>query len=86
MRLVAWLTMCLMPILANAAEADDQAPSEPQAYCVNRNADFYPYRGEPCKSGYQLSSPLDPLVAADNQETTSVKSDSHVFVRFPTCP
>ena len=56
MRLVACLTMCLMPILANAAQADDQAPSEPQAYCVNRNADFYPYRGEPCKSGYQLGS------------------------------
>jgi len=53
---------------------------------VNHSADFYPYTGEPCKSGYQLSSPLDPLVAADNQETTSVKSDSHVFVRFPTCP
>src|SRR5262249_21766831 len=44
------------PILANAAQTDDQAPSEPQAYCVNRSADFYPYRGEPCKSGYQLGS------------------------------
>ena len=33
-----------------------QAPSDPQAYCVNRSADFYPYRGEPCKSGYQLGS------------------------------
>src|SRR5215475_4794106 len=56
MRLVACLMVCLMPILANAARADDQAPSEPQAYCVNRNADFYPYWGEPCKSGYQLGS------------------------------
>jgi hypothetical protein len=28
--------------------------SNPQAYCVNRSADFYPYTGEPCKSGYQL--------------------------------
>jgi len=54
MRLVASLTMCLMPILANAAQTD--APSDPQAYCVNRTADFYPYRGEPCKSGYQLGS------------------------------
>ena len=53
MRLVACLTMCLMPIL-NAAQA--QAPSDPQAYCVNRGADFYPYTGEPCKSGYQLGS------------------------------
>ena len=52
MRLVACLTMCLMPILANAAHA--QAPSDPQGYCVDRNADFYPYTGEPCKSGYQL--------------------------------
>jgi hypothetical protein len=23
---------------------------------VNRSADFYPYTGEPCKSGYQLGS------------------------------
>ena len=34
--------------------AGAQAPSDPQAYCVNRSADFYPYTGEPCKSGYQL--------------------------------
>ena len=54
MRLVACLTMCLMPILASAAHA--QAPSDPQGYCVNRSADFYPYTGEPCKSGYQLGS------------------------------
>ena len=56
MCLVACLTMSLMPILANAAQMDAQAPSDPQAYCVNRSADFYPYRGEPCKSGYQLGS------------------------------
>src|SRR5215471_16955812 len=54
MRLVAWPTMCLMPILANAAHA--QAPSDPQGYCVNGSADFYPYTNEPCKSGYQLGS------------------------------
>src|SRR5262249_55009856 len=35
---------------------DPQAPSDPQGYCVNRSADFYPYTGEPCKSGYQLGS------------------------------
>ena len=56
MRLVACLTMCLMPMLANAAQTDAQAPSDPQAYCVNRSADFYRYLGEPCKSGYQLGS------------------------------
>jgi hypothetical protein len=56
MRLVVCVTMCSMPILANAAQIDAQAPSDPQAYCVNRSADFYPYRGEPCKSGYQLGS------------------------------
>jgi hypothetical protein len=55
MRLVACLTMCLMPILVNA-QTDAQAPSDPQAYCVNRDADLYPYTGEPCKSGYQLGS------------------------------
>ena len=56
MRLVARLSICFMPILANAAQTDAQAPSDPQAYCVNRSADFYPYTGEPCKSGYQLGS------------------------------
>jgi hypothetical protein len=55
-RLVACLTMCLTPILASATQADAQAPSDPQAYCVNRSADFYPYTGELCKSGYQLGS------------------------------
>lgn len=55
-RLVECLTICLMPILASATQADAQAPSDPQAYCVNRSADFYSYSGEPCKSGYQLGS------------------------------
>ena len=55
-RLFAYLTMCLIPVLANAAQTDDQAPSDPQAYCVDRSADFYPYTGEPCKGGYQLGS------------------------------
>ena len=54
MRLVACLTMCCMPIFANATQTDAQAQSDPQAYCVNRSAEFYPYTGEPCKSGYQL--------------------------------
>ena len=56
MRLLACLTMCLMLILANAAQTGAQAPSDPQGYCVNRSADFYPYTGELCKSGYQLGS------------------------------
>ena len=56
MRLVACLAMCLILILANAAQTGAQAPSDPQGYCVNRSADFYPYTGEPCKSGYQLGS------------------------------
>ena len=56
MRLVVYLTMCLMPTLVNAAQTGAQAPSDPQAYCVNRSADFYAYTGEPCKSGYQLGS------------------------------
>jgi hypothetical protein len=54
MRLFACLTMCLMPILANAGQTGARAPSAPQAYCVNRGADFYPYTGEVCKSGYQV--------------------------------
>jgi hypothetical protein len=56
MRLVACPTTCLMLILANTAQTGAQAPSDPQVYCVNRSADFYPYTGEPCKSGYQLGS------------------------------
>jgi hypothetical protein len=55
MRLVACLAMGLMLILANAAQTGGQAPSD-QGYRVNRSADFYPYTGEPCKSGYQLGS------------------------------
>jgi len=50
MRLVACLTMCLTPILAAVAQTDAQAPSEPQAYGVDRSADFYPYTGEPSKA------------------------------------
>jgi hypothetical protein len=56
MRFAACLTMCLLSFLANTAYADAQSASDPQAYCVNRSADFYPYTGEPCKSGYQLGS------------------------------
>jgi hypothetical protein len=59
MRLVAGLTMWLMPILASAAQTDAQAPSDPQAYCVNRSADFYPYTGEPCKK--RLSTRIGQL-------------------------
>jgi hypothetical protein len=56
MRLVVWFAMSLMLTLANAADA----PSDPQAYCVNQSADFYPYTGEPCKSGYQLGADSGP--------------------------
>jgi hypothetical protein len=56
MRLIACVTMCLVPILAGAAQMAPQTSSDRQAYCVNRSADFYPYTGEPCKSGYALGS------------------------------
>ena len=56
MRLVACLTLCLMPIMANAAQMAPQTSSDPQAYCVSGSADFYPYSGEPCKGGYQLGA------------------------------
>jgi hypothetical protein len=56
MRLIASVTTCLVPILAAAAQMAPQTSSDRQAYCVNRSADFYPYTGEPCKSGYQLGS------------------------------
>ena len=52
MRLVACLTMCLMPILANAAQMDAQAPSDPQAYCVNIAAPTFIRTGvSPAKAG-----------------------------------
>jgi hypothetical protein len=73
MRLVACLAMCLILILANAAQTDAQAPSDPQAYCVNGDADFYPFTGEPCNestllqlhgsAAWTLGSP--PVVRAD---------------------
>jgi len=56
MRLIACVTTCLVPILAAAAQMAPQTSSDRQAYCVNRSADFYPYTGEPCKTGYQLGS------------------------------
>jgi hypothetical protein len=56
MSLIACDTTCLVPILAAAAQMAPQTSSDRQAYCVNRSADFYPYTGEPCKSGYQLGS------------------------------
>jgi hypothetical protein len=56
MRSVACLAVCLVLILANAAQTGAQVPSGAQAYCVNVSADFYPYIGEPCKGGYQLGS------------------------------
>ena len=42
--------MCLMPMLANAAQTDAQAPSDPQAYCVNRSADFIGIWVSPAKA------------------------------------
>ena len=56
--LVPVVAICTVTVApgGNAPQQDGQAPSDPQAYCVNRNADFYPYTGEPCKSGYQLGS------------------------------
>jgi hypothetical protein len=56
MRLVACLAMCLMPTLVSASQTRGQVSSDPQAYCVDSSAAFYPYTGEPCKSGYQLGS------------------------------
>src|SRR5262245_3898366 len=81
MRLAACLTMCLMLILANAAQTDAQAPSDPQAYCVNHDADFYPYTGEPCKSGYQLGSgncrKTDGRMVAVSREQCGAMAGSH---------
>ena len=58
MRLIACVTTCLVPILADAAQLAPQTSFNTQAYCVNRSADFYPYTGEPCKSGYLRWTPI----------------------------
>ncbi len=76
MRLIASLAICLF--LTSAAQTDAQAPSEPQAYCVNRSADFYPYTGEPCKSDYQLGAgncrnPEGRMVAVPREQCLAMK-------------
>ena len=50
MRSVACLTMCLIPMLANAAQSDAHAPSDPQAYCVIAALTFTRIRGSPAKA------------------------------------
>ena len=56
MRLLACLIIPFMGFLTNATQTNAQLSSDPPAHCVNRSADFYPYTGEPCKSGYQIGS------------------------------
>ena len=50
MRLIACVTTCLVPILADAAQLAPKTSSDSQAYCVNRSADFYPYTVNPAKA------------------------------------
>jgi hypothetical protein len=50
MRLIACVTICLVPILIAAAQMAPQTSSDRQAYCVNRSADFYPIRVSPAKA------------------------------------
>src|SRR5579864_2466987 len=47
---------CFLIAGAAVAAQPELRPSEPQAYCVGRDGDFYPYAGGTCKSGYQLGS------------------------------
>jgi hypothetical protein len=50
----------LVAIVATACQSDSRqqtsSTSTAQTYCVNRNAQFYPYEGEPCASRYMLGS------------------------------
>ena len=43
MRLVACVTVCVIPVVANAAQTESWPSFDPPAYCVNRGADFYRY-------------------------------------------
>jgi len=60
MRSLVLLATCLvLPIIMSACQSDSRqqtASSQSQAYCVNRDAQFYPYTGEPCTFGYMLGA------------------------------
>lgn len=52
--------LVVVPLLASACQSDNRPQasvvSPAKAYCVNRSAQFYPYDGEPCASGYMLGA------------------------------
>ncbi len=59
MRSLALVAACVfVPIIASACQSDSQPQSSfvSQNYCVNRNAQFYLYEGDPCASGYMLGT------------------------------
>ena len=65
--------------------------SDRQAYCVNRSADFYPYTGEPCKSGYQLGSgncrkTNGRIVAVPREECLAQNGTVELPVEEPAIP
>src|SRR5262245_37366199 len=79
--------------VANAAQTSAQAPSDHQAYCVNGDADFYPFTGEPCKSGYQLGSGncrrTDGIMVAVPREECLAQAGTvevHFFLRQTFAP
>ena len=50
MRLIACLTVRVIPVVANAAQTKGQPPSDAQAYCVNHRADFTRMLGNVAKA------------------------------------
>lgn len=56
MRLPVISALCVMSSLAAPAFAADAAANDKPSYCVNANADFYPYEdGQICRKGYQIA-------------------------------
>jgi len=55
-------------------------PAEPQSYCINQNADFYPYTGKLCKAGYQLGPgncrrPDGRVIAIEKKECLAISGN-----------
>jgi hypothetical protein len=78
MRTLYWLSPCLLILGIATVQAAEERTSTTQSYCINKNADFYPYKqGENCKKGYQLAPgncrlPTGKIVAAVKNECLSM--------------
>ena len=56
MRALMFLSVVSVLAATAVCAAELAPPSQPQAYCINGNAEFYPYDGGTCRTGYQLGA------------------------------